>query len=91
MIPEENRSLYDGFYTSIIAAIIAVAPLLGNFLKNLIEQNIKPFWVFEVPQFQLIFLITNIFMGILLIVNFKSVSKSLKDLRAERKGNSIKP
>lgn len=84
MIPEENRSLYDGFYTSIIATIIAVAPLLGNFMKDLILKNIKPFWVFEVPQFQLIFLITCIFMGILLIVNFKSAVKLLKELKQEK-------
>lgn len=35
IIPESDRSLYDGFYTAIIAGIIAVAPLIGNALKTI--------------------------------------------------------
>lgn len=84
IIPESDRSLYDGFYTAVVAAIIAVAPLLGGFLKNIIQTNIKPFWIFEVPQFQLIFLLTNVLLLILILANAKTIVRLFKQAKNQK-------
>ncbi|MBP7344201.1 MAG: MFS transporter [Clostridia bacterium] len=84
IIPESDRSLYDGFYTAIIAGIIAVAPLIGNALKDYIQVNIQPFGLFEVPQFQLIFLVTNVLLFILILFNLKKTIKLFKEAKNQK-------
>jgi MFS family permease len=84
IIPESDRSLYDGFYTAIIAGIIAVAPLIGNALKDYIQVNIQPFGLFEVPQFQLIFLVTNVLLFILILFNLKKTIKLFKEAKKQK-------
>lgn len=81
IIPESDRSLYDGFYTAIIAGIIAVAPLIGNALKDYIQIKVQPFGPFEVPQFQLIFLVTNVLLLILILFNLKKTIKLFKEAK----------
>lgn len=83
IIPQTERSLYDGFYTAIIASIIALAPIIGSLLKDYIAVNIKPFWIFEVPQFQLIFMVTNILLLILILLNLKKTIRLYKEAKSQ--------
>lgn len=83
IIPQTERSLYDGFYTAIIASIIALAPIIGSLLKDYIAVNIKPFWIFEVPQFQLIFMVTNILLLVLILFNLKKTIRLYKEAKSQ--------
>ena len=83
IIPQTERSLYDGFYTAIIASIIALAPIIGSLLKDYIAVNIKPFWIFEVPQFQLIFMVTNILLLVLILFNLKKTISLYKEAKSQ--------
>ncbi len=87
IIPQEDRSLYDGFYTATIATIIAIAPMVGGLLKGFIENNVNAFFVFEVPQFQLLFLTTNFLLLILVLTKSKKMVKLIR----EEKQKSFEP
>ncbi len=84
IIPVEDRSLYDGFYTAVIATIIAIAPIIGSIMKDYIAVNIQPFWVFEVPQFQLIFMLTNLLLLGLILFNLKKTIKLFKEAKKQK-------
>lgn len=87
VIPAEDRSLYDGFYTALIALIIAVAPAIGNVLKDSISVNVRPFGIFEVPQFQLIFMLSGILLLGLILLNMKDTVKLFKEARDRKNDN----
>ena len=87
VIPAEDRSLYDGFYTALIALIIAVAPAIGNVLKDSISVNVRPFGIFEVPQFQLIFMLSGILLLGLILLNMKDTVKLFKEARDRKTDN----
>ena len=68
---------------AIIASIIALAPIIGSLLKDYIAVNIKPFWIFEVPQFQLIFMVTNILLLVLILFNLKKTIRLYKEAKSQ--------
>ena len=87
VIPAEDRSLYDGFYTALVALILAVAPAIGNLMKDFIAVNMQPFGVFEVPQFQLIFMLSGILLLGLILFNMKDTVKLFREAKERKTGN----
>ena len=87
VIPAEDRSLYDGFYTALVALILAVAPAIGNLMKDFIAVNMQPFGVFEVPQFQLIFMLSGILLLGLILFNMKDTVKLFREAKERKTEN----
>ncbi|MBN2884126.1 MAG: hypothetical protein JXN10_11400, partial [Clostridia bacterium] len=83
VIPQEGRSLYDGFFTSSVGIIILVAPTVGNQIKNLIENNAEKIPGIQFPQFRLLFLIAAVLVFIINIYNL-IVAKKKNNLEKER-------
>jgi MFS family permease len=81
-IPREGRTVYDSFFTTVMAIVILSAPTIGNLLRRaIINSNIK-FWVF--PEFKLLFILSFI---LLLSLNIFLFIKNRKgnDTEAKRK------
>ncbi len=83
VIPQEGRSLYDGFFTSSVGLIILVAPTVGNQIKNLIEVNSGGMAGMEYPQFRLLFILAAVLVLIINIYNL-IVAKKKNNLEKER-------
>jgi MFS family permease len=83
VIPQEGRSLYDGFFTSSVGIIILVAPTVGNQIKNLIENNADRIPGIEFPQFRLLFALAAVLVFIINIYNL-IVAKKKNNLEKER-------
>ena len=80
-IPKEGRTAYDGFFTTMLAIVILLAPTLGNLLRNVIIKGEIKFWVF--PEFKLIFILSFVLLMILnagLLIQ----SKKRNNLEAEK-------
>jgi MFS family permease len=75
IIPQEGRSLYDGFYTAAVGTIILVAPTVGNLVKTWIENNMQAAGGLEFPQFRLLFAIASVLVFALNIYNLISAKK----------------
>lgn len=75
VIPQEGRSVYDGFFTACVGLIILIAPTVGNQLKNLIEANSGRIIGMEFPQFRLLFLLAAVLVLIINIYNLLSAKK----------------
>ncbi|MBN2852034.1 MAG: MFS transporter [Clostridia bacterium] len=56
IIPAEGRTIYDGFFTSVIGVIIVAAPAVGNLIRSFILKSNITFLSF--PQFRLMFALT---------------------------------
>jgi MFS family permease len=84
VIPQEGRSIYDGFYTASVGAIILLAPTVGNLLKNFIDNNSNRVIGMEFPQFRLMFALAAALVLILNIVNLIKAKKE-NNLEYERK------
>jgi len=65
VIPAKGRTIYDGFYTSVIGITILLGPTIGNILRNIIIKNNID--IISFSQFRLMFLITFILLILLLI------------------------
>ncbi|GEM_PF-513755 len=83
VIPQEGRSLYDGFFTSSVGLIIFVAPTVGNLVKNLIENNAGSMTNMAFPQFRLLFLLAAVLVLLINIYNLIVARK--KDNLAKEK------
>jgi len=60
VIPAEGRSLYDGFYTSVIGITILLGPTIGNIIRNIIIRNNID--IIEFSQFRLMFFLTFVLL-----------------------------
>jgi len=80
-IPTEGRTVYDSFYTTVMAITILIAPTLGNIMREAIISSGIRFWVF--PEFKLLFILS--FM-LLLILNITLYIKNKNNtgLEAEK-------
>lgn len=71
VIPAEGRSLYDGFYTSVIGITILLGPTIGNVIRNIIINNNVS--IVEFSQFRLMFLLTFLMLlGLVISIYVKS-------------------
>ncbi len=75
VIPQEGRSVYDGFFTATVGIIILIAPTVGNLLKNLIDNNSNSIIGMEFPQFRLLFVIAAVLVLSLNIFNLIKAKK----------------
>ncbi len=87
IIPQEGRSVYDGFYTATVGTIILVAPTIGNLIKNLIDNNSYRIVGMEFPQFRLMFLIAA---TLVLLLNIYNLIKAKKTNNLEQEKMFIK-
>lgn len=71
VIPAEGRSLYDGFYTSVIGITILLGPTIGILVRNIIINNNINFIQFS--QFRLMFFLTFLMLlGLTIYISIKS-------------------
>ena len=75
VIPQEGRSIYDGFYMAAVGGIILLAPTIGNLLKNLIDNNSHKIVGMEFPQFRIMFAIAAVMVLTLNIINLIKAKK----------------
>jgi len=75
VMPQEGRSVYDGFFTSCVGLIILIAPTIGNQVKNLIERNSSRIIGMEFPQFRLLFIIAAVLVLMINIYNLIEAKK----------------
>lgn len=83
VIPQEGRSVYDGFFTSTVGLIILIAPTIGNQIKNLIEANSGSITGMEFPQFRLLFALAGVLVLLINIYNLIAAKKK-NNLEKER-------
>ncbi len=79
VIPAEGRSIYDGFFTSVIGLTILLGPTIGNLIRNLIINNNVD--IIQFSQFRLMFLLTFVLLVALLIYIY---SKSKRETNWEQ-------
>ena len=83
VIPQEGRSVYDGFFTASVGAIVLIAPTVGNLLKNFIDNNSYRIIGMEFPQFRLMFALAAVLVLALSIFNL-IMAKKENNLKNER-------
>ena len=73
LIPEDNRTIYEGWYCAILGISVLIAPLLGSMLMNRLPviQNA----VYQHSNFQLLYLISFLTCAITIFVTFFIPSK----------------
>lgn len=79
VIPKERRRLYDGFFTTVMAIVILVAPTIGNIVRELILKSSMDFLTHI--EFKALFFITFIS---LLIMNMVLLLFSKKNTGLEK-------
>ncbi len=79
VIPAEGRSIYDGFFTSVIGLTVLLGPTVGNIIRNIIINNNID--IIEFSQFRLMFALTFFMLVALLIYIY---SKSKKETNWEK-------
>ena len=65
LIPQENRIIYDNFYTASIGIGFILGPMLGNALKSLIETHAALAGILQFSGIRLLYIIAT--CGILLL------------------------
>lgn len=83
VIPQEGRSIYDGFYTSVVGMIILIAPTVGNFLKEFLDNNSYRIAGMEFPQFRIMFATAAVLVLGLNIYNLFAAKKE-DNLKSEK-------
>lgn len=73
VIPKKGRTMYDGFFTTVLGVSIFLGPTIGNILRKIIVN--KDITSMAYPEFRLLFLIT--FIG-LFVLNIVLLIKSKK-------------
>lgn len=65
LIPEENRILYDNFYTAVIGLGFILGPMIGGFLKSILESSFLQTNSANFPSIRILYLLST--SGILLL------------------------
>jgi hypothetical protein len=73
---EKGQTYYDGFYTAVVGVVILIAPMIGGFLKDIIEATPFLYGLFEYAQFKLLFFISFLTMALTGVLALRSVKKS---------------
>jgi len=84
-VPREGRTVYDGFFTSVLAVIILAAPTLANLIRGIILKNNVSFMPFI--EFKALFFLTFIS---LLVMNIVLLLKSKKSTGLEKEKEMLK-
>ncbi|MFO7611309.1 MAG: MFS transporter [Clostridia bacterium] len=76
IIPQEGRSVYDGFFTSVVGFVILISPAVGNLIKIFIENNLSGSIGMEFPQFRLMFALAAVLVLLLNLYHLASAKKT---------------
>ena len=73
---DEAQTYYDGFYTAAVGIVILIAPMIGGFLKNIIETTPFLYNLMDYAQFKLLFIISFVTMAITGYIALRGVKTS---------------
>lgn len=86
LIPKQGRTIYDGFFVTVIGISTLLGPVLGNIIRKiLLGANIS---FISFPEFRLLFLMTFV---ILLVLNTVLYIKGRKESRVNKNYIAFKP
>ncbi|MBN2852116.1 MAG: MFS transporter [Clostridia bacterium] len=73
IIPKQGRTIYDGFFSTVLGIAVVLGPVIGNLLRNLfLKLQLKNM---ELPEFRFLFLLTFIVLFIMNVIMFLNARK----------------